>query len=326
MVKNNANMKTGEISYKNRLLELRTMQCLPLHKKIEQTKARLSSILQQHRRPIIAWSGGKDSTILLQMALDLNPNIDVAWCNTGVEFPECIHFVLEMRSKWNLNLHIAKPETTFWKVVDKFGWPILGKGSSGGWQSRAAYLERKGKHRLAKATRDAKIAAACCRLLKQKPCDKLYSELEIDCVILGNMVAESRQRFLIWAQKGDYYYATAEGRYKAWPMAAWTEEDVWEYHTIFGLSHSKIYDMGHRRNGCWPCLMDFRYSDNKLKALRLSHPKLWNLIIVKKGLGKRLIALKLALNEEEHEAFTEERLDRNVTWLIQQRPCYFDSL
>lgn len=321
-----ASMKKGEISYKDRLQELRTMQNLPLHKKIEQTRKTLSTILQQHRRPIIAWSGGKDSTVLLHIALDHNQDVDVVWCNTGVEFPECIHFVLEMRNKWNLKLHIAKPETTFWKVVNEFGWPMLGKGSSGGWQSRAAYLERKGQHRIAKATRDAQIAAACCRLLKEKPSDKLYRELEIDCVVLGSMVAESRQRFLIWAQKGDYYYAHSEGRYKAWPMYAWTEEDVWEYHTISGLPHSKIYDMGHRRNGCWPCLMDIRFPDNKLRALRLSHPKLWHFLIVNKGLGRRLLALKMALSDDKNIIPSESWLDQNIKMLVEQNPCYFDRI
>lgn len=315
----------GKVEWKQRFQYLKEIQNLPLEHKIEETRVLLSFVLKQHTRPIIAWSGGKDSTVLLHMALEQSPNIDVLWVNTGVEFPECMHFILDLRVKWNLNLHIAKPETTFWKVVDKFGWPMLGKGGNGGWQSRAAYLERKGKTKLAKATRDARIGAACCRLLKKNPSDKLYRELEIDCVILGNMVAESRQRFLNWAQRGDYYYAPSENRHKAWPMAFWNDEDIWEYHSRFGLPHSAVYDKSHRRNGCWPCLMDFRFPDSKLSLLRQSHPKLWRFLLVDKGLGKRILVLKIALEDEEasdHESYLQDRIES----LVAQRPCFFDSV
>ena len=41
--------------------------------------------------------------------------------------------------------------------------------------------------------------------------------------------------------------------------------------------------------------MDFRFPDNKLGILRQSHPKLWQFLIVDRGLGKRILALKLAL-------------------------------
>ena len=72
--------------------------------------------------------------------------------------------------------------------------------------------------------------------------------------------------------------------------------------------------------------MDIRFPDNKLKTLRLSHPKLWHFLIVEKGLGKRLVALKLALNEEGNSSLPEGRLDQNIKTLVEQRPCYFDHL
>lgn len=312
-----------QVQWGERFKHLREVQALPLERKIEQTRMLLSSVLLQHRHPAIAWSGGKDSTVLVHMALEERPDVAVVWVNTGVEFPECTHFVLELRGRWTINLHIARPETTFWKVVDQFGWPMLGKGGNGGWESRARYLERKGKAKLAKVTREAQIGAACCRLLKKNPSDRLYRKLGVDCVVLGNMVAESRQRFLTWTQRGNYYYAPSEGRHKAWPMAAWNDDDVWEYHSRFNLPHSAVYDKGHRRNGCWPCLMDIRFRDSKLGLLRRSHPKLWQFLLVDKGLGERILALKIALGEKE--AINEKTvIQEHVRNLIEQRPCFFD--
>jgi 3'-phosphoadenosine 5'-phosphosulfate sulfotransferase (PAPS reductase)/FAD synthetase len=283
---------------KEKFRELKELQALSLQGKIELTDNFINHLLSDHKRPLVAWSGGRDSTILLYLVLRQKPSIDVGWVNTGVEFPECIHFIRWLTDEWNINLHIAKPETTFWQTSEEYGWPILGKGSSGYWWSRADALEKKGRRKLARATRDARISAACCRILKEKPMDNLCQRLGVDCIVTGNLVAESRQRFLVWAQRGACYFSEKRQRCSAWPLAWWIHEDILEFHRKFRVPHSPIYDMGHSRNGCWPCLMDFRFPDNKLRILRQSHPKLWQFLIVNKGLGKRILALKLALEDD----------------------------
>jgi len=72
--------------------------------------------------------------------------------------------------------------------------------------------------------------------------------------------------------------------------------------------------------------MDIRYSDNKLKALHQSHPKLWHFLIVQKGLGERLFKLKLALDDRDNQSFSQERMEKHVKMLTKLRPCYFDQL
>jgi len=315
----------GAICYKERLQQLRALQTLPLEKKIELSEAFITHLLYDHKRPIVAWSGGRDSTVLLALVLRQKPDVDVAWVNTGVEFPECVRFIQRIRKDWQLNLHIAKPEAIFWEVTEKYGWPMLGKGGSGYWWSRADRLERQGKTKLARATRDARISAACCRILKEKPMKKLCRSLEVDCMIVGNLVSESRQRFLTWAQKGQCYFSQTEKRCTAWPLAWWTHEDILEFNRRENLPHSPIYDMGHSRNGCWPCLMDIRFPDNKLKALRQSHPRLWRFLIIDKGLGKRLLSVKLALGDN-HVDWDMARWWNNIGGLIEHRPDYFDAL
>ena len=316
---------TGVVSYKDRLEQLRALQSLSLEKKIELSEEFITHLLYDHKHPIVAWSGGRDSTVLLSLVLRQRPDVDVAWVNTGVEFPECMRFIRCISDEWHLNLHIAKPESSFWKVTEKYGWPMLGKGGSGYWWSRAERLERQGKTRLAKATRDAQISAACCRILKEKPMSKLCRSLEADCVIIGNLVSESRQRFLTWAQKGQCYFNQKEMRCTAWPLAWWTREDIFEFHRRANLPYSRIYDMGHSRNGCWPCLMDIRFPDNKLKALRQSHPKLWRFLIIDKGLGVRIIALKSALSGGGQPQ-TSVALQDYAKRLSEDQPHYFEQI
>ena len=49
----------------------------------------------------VACSFGKDSMVVLQMALKIDPNIKVIFENTGVEFPETIKFKNKIKKEWN---------------------------------------------------------------------------------------------------------------------------------------------------------------------------------------------------------------------------------
>ena len=86
--------------------------------------------------------------------------------------------------------------------------------------------------------------------------------------------------------------------------------------------HCKIYDMGHKRNGCWPCGMDIGIPGNHLSRLRLSHPKLWRFLMIEKDLGQELLKIKLVLRDNQMDFFQEAHIEG----ILAQRPCYFDNL
>lgn len=41
----------------------------------------------------VSWSGGKDSTVLLDLCRKIYPNILAVFCNTGNEYPDIVRFV-----------------------------------------------------------------------------------------------------------------------------------------------------------------------------------------------------------------------------------------
>lgn len=45
----------------------------------------------------VSFSGGKDSTVLLDLCRIVKPDIKAAFCNTGNEYPEIVQFVREMK-------------------------------------------------------------------------------------------------------------------------------------------------------------------------------------------------------------------------------------
>ena len=106
--------------------------------------------LDAHERPVIAFSGGKDSLVVLHLVRALKPDCEAMFCNTGVEYPETVRYC-----KTIPNLDWVQPTMTFWECVDKWGWPVM-----------------KGKN---KSTRQNE----CCLHLKELPAKKYYKENKI---------------------------------------------------------------------------------------------------------------------------------------------------
>ena len=81
--------------------------------------------IERHRNNLaVACSFGKDSIVVLHMALKYKPDIKVVFNNTNVEFPETIKFKEKVRKLWNLNLIETKPyKKTFWSCIDDYGIP-----------------------------------------------------------------------------------------------------------------------------------------------------------------------------------------------------------
>lgn len=117
----------------------------------------------------VAFSGGRCSQVALHLAIQQSPDIPVVFNNTGVEYPETVKHVRMIAEKWRLNYHELHPDTTFWEIVDKHGFPQL-RGSV-----RVAGRPRKPK---------------CCELLKEAPAKKFSKENGYEGFISGIRVEE----------------------------------------------------------------------------------------------------------------------------------------
>jgi 3'-phosphoadenosine 5'-phosphosulfate sulfotransferase (PAPS reductase)/FAD synthetase len=322
--------------------DLKRLQALDLDAKIDWARQRIITALGTLKRPSLAFSAGKDSTVLLHLLRQYTPDIDVIYGNTGIEFPECVKFARWLRDEWHLNYHEAKPEHTFWWVVDNYGWPLLGKtfgvGGVAHKTSRATFFESLAER--GELTGDyaiqaeVPISSACCTFLKERPSEKLQKALGVDGVFLGILAHESRQRMFNFLDYGEWYQVKSQKLWKCHPLAIWTDEDIWAYIKRFDVPYAKLYDMGywdqgrnewikHKRNGCMFCGMDIAFPDNHLAIMRRTHPKAWEVLMLKKGLADVLLKLKFHLEGQQWDMFAEQW---GTAGYLERFPCAFDRL
>lgn len=72
---------------------------------------RIAAHLEQHDG-FVAWSGGKDSTTVVDLARQVDPHIPVVFYDSGLQFPETLTYLAELVDAWKLNFHVipASPD------------------------------------------------------------------------------------------------------------------------------------------------------------------------------------------------------------------------
>ncbi len=140
----------------------------------------------------MAFSGGKDSTVLPHLVRMQAPEIPLLFADTSVKFRETYEFMERLRDEWNLNLHTARNE---W---DKAQW-----GSS---------------------------KVDCCYRLKVEPFNKLVNELGLEAVFVAirrdEHPARSTAEYFDNAGGVTHIERLEFDHMRVHPLLDWTEEDV----------------------------------------------------------------------------------------------------
>lgn len=104
--------------------ELRQWQALPLSVKVLMTQERIRQWVRYFGEDGVAvsFSGGKDSTVLLDIVRKMYPDVKAVFSNTGLEYPEIQLFVREHE-----NVDVIAPDMRFPDVLTQFGYPLIGK-------------------------------------------------------------------------------------------------------------------------------------------------------------------------------------------------------
>ena len=98
-------------------LDVRALQGLRRqHRDLNLVRDRLEAHLDQHEG-YLAFSGGKDSLVVLHLALQVDPEIPVAFFDSGLEFPETYVYLEQLEAAWRLNLAVFPARHTTLDVL-----------------------------------------------------------------------------------------------------------------------------------------------------------------------------------------------------------------
>lgn len=282
--------------------DLKNMQSMSLEDKIQVTKARIIEwYIKNEGKVYISFSGGKDSTVLLHISQQVFPNVTKVYIDTGLEYPEVKQFALSQP-----NVTKIKPEISFRKVIEMYGYPLISKEVS-----RYIYTARNcpngkvAQKFVPNNSHDLKygmsysmvkwadlkdsnipISHKCCDIMKKNPAKKFEKETGLK-PITAMMASESRLRRNSWLKNGCNAFDSK--RPLSNPMSFWTEQDVLEYIVRYNVPYASVYGEIVRekngklrtikcdRTGCVFCGYGCHNEKepNRFQRLKETRPKLW---------------------------------------------------
>ena len=292
------------------------------------TKARIIEWYSKNNGKVyISFSGGKDSTVLLNIVRQLYPDVPAVFIDTGLEYPELREFV-----KTIPNVIWLKPKMNFRKVIETYGYPLISKEvaqkiyesrnnpngyTKARFDDNSEYVKKYGKrYSMSKwkwlRDSDIPISHKCCIIMKKKPAKEYEKESGLRPII-GTMTCESALRKTEWLKSGCNSFDGIRPQSK--PMSFWTEQDVLLYLKKYKIPYASVYgeivedNLGRLsttkcdRTGCVFCGFGchLEKEPNRFQRLKITHPKLWEYCMKpwdKGGLGMKEVLEFIGVNTE----------------------------
>lgn len=280
------------------LEELRKRQKWTLAQKIDHSLGVIDQFISRLNGQVyVGFSGGKDSTVLLDLCRVIKPDIKAVFCNTGNEYPDIVRFVRELKAVDGYNIEIIYPKLKPKEVFEKYGFPLVSKE-----QSQSIYevrhtksqsiinrrlgLEPQYKNKpsviadkwLFLLREKFSTSHKCCECLKKHPF-KEYEKKNKLHPIMGVMASESLMREKMYLKNGGCN-SFEGGRIKSLPLSIWLEEDIWAYIKERNLKIADIYYKGAKRTDCMFCLYGAHFKDdNRLDLCYKLYPKMYKMFM-----------------------------------------------
>ena len=165
------------------------------------------------RKLAVAWTGGKDSTVLLHLIKKTFGQIpfEVYFGDTTQHFPELYQFKDELAKKWKLKMIIGQPQKSYQEV--------------------------------------AGARKRCCHALKTEPLNKTIKKQGWQALLVGIRWDEQAAR----ANEKYFSPRKNPTHIRVHPLLHWTELDIWDYIKKYKVPVNPLYQKGFRSLGCQPC-------------------------------------------------------------------------
>ncbi len=171
----------------------------------------------KHKEIAIAWTGGKDSTVVLHLTREVfggKVPFRVMFNDSTIEFPEVYEFIKKLTKDWQLDLIWQKhlPEDL---------------------EAYHQAMEEGEREKAMEIMRIAKINAINYALDKYK----------IKAFISGIRWDEHS------ARSGEKYFSPRSTHTRVHPILHFTLDDIWKYIKLFNIPYVSLYDKGYKSLG-----------------------------------------------------------------------------
>lgn len=271
-----------------------------LEQKILYSKKKIEEFIKDmeskgHKELVVAFSGGKDSTALLDLVYKVHKEIKsktqlVIGYATEITFKETMEYIRKIEQLYKLPLEIKAPKMAWKTILTEKGYPVKGKRFSVMInrliQARTKnYLtyDAFGLHNAAKyGPRDKKedVKKSVYYILRkhdlfyldkdmvdyvisEKCCDLVKGGLKKDKrpTFIGTMAEESYLRKTKWLQNGCNVFTG--DKFMSKPLSIWTEANVWEYESQTLIKkYNPMYEY-YSRLGCVSCTFGTHLEEKK---------------------------------------------------------------
>lgn len=182
------------------------------NEKIKKAKELIKNVLDSNSNKdvVVAWTGGKDSTVLLHLIQQVSNNkipIRVFFNDSGYEFPEVEKFISKLKEDWKLELIRFKHSRVFREKIKLKPTSLL--------------------------FRQAKIDSI----------KRAVKKYRIKIFISGIRRDEHPTRAT------EKYISQKEDHARVHPILDFTEDEIWKYIKKYNVPYVSLYDKGYRSLG-----------------------------------------------------------------------------
>ena len=186
----------------------------------------------------IAWTGGKDSTVILHLTRTLFEGkvvFPVFFNDSTVEFDEVYEFIQQVRDRWQLNLLT---------VVDKEGVKLL------------------------RQARDKEERLKICREMKINAIEQALQVYDFKAFMVGIRWDEHK------ARSKEKVFSKRQDHDRVHPILNWTEMDIWNYIKCFEVPYVSLYDNGYRSLGEAPLTKPAKWGGDERSGREIDKEKM----------------------------------------------------